>query len=1024
MIDRKILNGLVVLSLLLASLLSSTAMVPSRAAPQSPSSAAKMLPSAPLAPQGPEDYRDDFDVASSGWLTHEASCCLQGCDDAREHLDYKYSLFYGDGRYHVNVPLDCLGGGNHGFTRHIYPVTLAPEVKRPSYQTCVEATAFLEEDAFWSFWGLVFAASEDKSTVYTLEVNNHGQRAIVKRSGYQFPGPNHPYLNETRFYVISYDDEAYPQPGNPGLTPNKLRVEVSHNQAWVYINDQFVHSFVDDELPSLRHVGLMGGDWEVTPAQIGYEYFSMDAGCGPLVALDGVSVDGPTQAAAGWDYVFTASASPAEATLPVTYTWQASGGLSETHVVNSLTDPVTFTWDSAGSQTITVTAANPFGGDSDTHALTVVNVPPTDLSIDGPSTALVDLSHTFTATVGPFSATLPITYTWQATDQDPVVHSGGLSDTAAFIWDQVGAKTITVTAANAGGEIAETHTVLLERLPPPDQVSISGPETGLTQADYVFGAAVLPITTVLPITYTWQATDQDPVVHTGGLSDTVGFAWPTPGPKLIQVTAANVSGEVSATQALSLTAYPIDLSADSGYANVELAWNATNSPQVSAYRLYRGISGTLTLFPFATVTGTAYWDDDPALALGETYCYQVAALDAGGQAVATSDVACATFGQVELWAPDVWAAPGETALIPVNARNADGLHVAAAEVWLNFDGSLLEPLAISSTALMEGYTWTYQVTTTQGVSQVRASTASGSPPSLHGDGSLFWLKAQVQASQGLTGPLDLRDFVDGVGGSTLTVMELPDTTLLPVPLALADGLFEAASGYSLGDLDGNGQVEVADASLALEIATHQLSPTWPQRQAGDVNGDGGVDAADGTLILYYAAHGRWPTPGQGLLSPGAINADIRLSLDEVTGRAGEQVKAVLRAGDLVDWAGGQMAVVYDRQIVEGIINVEPAGSVAAGGFELAFSDGGAGLSHLALASDAAISGSGPLLTLTLQIAADAPLGGSTPLLLAEASLNDLLGRDLAALDHVIGRRDGAVSIETHYAYLPVVIRRD
>jgi hypothetical protein len=316
------------------------------------------------------------------------------------------------------------------------------------------------------------------------------------------------------------------------------------------------------------------------------------------------------------------------------------------------------------------------------------------------------------------------------------------------------------------------------------------------------------------------------------------------------------------------------------------------------------------------------------------------------------------------------------------------------------------------------------VTTTQGISQVQAATASSSPPTLHGDGSLFWLKVRVQATEGLTGPLDLREFVDGVGGSILTILELPDTTPIPVPLVLEDGLFEAASGYSLGDLDGNGQVEVADASLALEIATHQSSPTWQQLQAGDVNGDGGVDAADGTMIRYYAAHGLWPTPGGELMSPGAINADMRLSLDEVTGQAGEQVEVVLRGEDLIDWAGGQMAVVYDRRIVEEITGVEPAGSVATGGFSWTFLDGGAGLSHLALANDAAISGSGPLLTLTLQIAADAPLGGSTPLLLAEAHLNDPFGRDLAALDHTIGRRDGAVSIETYYAYLPVVIRGD
>ena len=43
-------------------------------------------------------------------------------------------------------------------------------------------------------------------------------------------------------------------------------------------------------------------------------------------------------------------------------------------------------------------------------------------------------SHTFTAYVQPITATTPLTYTWQATGLPGIVHTGGLTDTAAFAW--------------------------------------------------------------------------------------------------------------------------------------------------------------------------------------------------------------------------------------------------------------------------------------------------------------------------------------------------------------------------------------------------------------------------------------------------------------------------------------------------------------------------------------------------------------------------------------------------------------
>lgn len=72
-------------------------------------------------------------------------------------------------------------------------------------------------------------------------------------------------------------------------------------------------------------------------------------------------------------------------------------------------------------------------------------------------------------------------------------------------------------------------------------------------AVYTFSAQVGPPTTTFPITYTWEATDQAPVVHVvAALSDTQPFAWGLPGFKTVRVTAANAGGAVSQAQAFTL----------------------------------------------------------------------------------------------------------------------------------------------------------------------------------------------------------------------------------------------------------------------------------------------------------------------------------------------------------------------------------------------------------------------------------------------------------------------------------------
>ncbi len=85
-----------------------------------------------------------------------------------------------------------------------------------------------------------------------------------------------------------------------------------------------------------------------------------------------VAISGPTTGLPRTSYSFVATVSPAAATLPITYTWQATDQTEVTHVVNSTSDQVTFSWNTIGTKEIIVTARNAGGMVSARHSITIV----------------------------------------------------------------------------------------------------------------------------------------------------------------------------------------------------------------------------------------------------------------------------------------------------------------------------------------------------------------------------------------------------------------------------------------------------------------------------------------------------------------------------------------------------------------------------------------------------------------------------------------------------------------------------
>jgi PKD repeat protein len=179
-------------------------------------------------------------------------------------------------------------------------------------------------------------------------------------------------------------------------------------------------------------------------------------------------------------------------------------------------------------------------------------VTPTAVTISGPEAGWVDESLAFTAVIEPISTSLPVTYTWQAVGQDTVIHTGGLSDTVAFTWQNPGSKIITVTAANVAGTVMDTHAILISDIPISGLSAINNSPTVLGNPT-TFTATVTEGTNVA---FAWDFGD-DATGSGAGVTHTYSSA----GIYTATVSASNSTGVITATTVATITtpSYPLYL---------------------------------------------------------------------------------------------------------------------------------------------------------------------------------------------------------------------------------------------------------------------------------------------------------------------------------------------------------------------------------------------------------------------------------------------------------------------------------
>ncbi len=327
------------------------------------------------------------------------------------------------------------------------------------------------------------------------------------------------------------------------------------------------------------------------------------------VAVSNVAVSGPTAGFVNTSYTFTGTVTPATASDPITYVWQATGQNTITNTSGSSVNTVSFRWPSGGTQAITVTASNSAGSATSSQVINISDVAPGSVSLSGSTNSVVNKSESFIATVSPANASTPMTYVWEATGQTAVTNTGGITNLVTFNWSTEGTQVVTVTVSNAAGSKSATLNVNVGgSATAPAAVVITGTTSGVVGVSYSFTATVGPANTTEPLTYVWQASGQNTVTNTNGtLNNSVSFTWSSAGAKSILVLASNTAGSSTGTFTVTITVpnnpVPIILSlnpmtATAGSGALDLLVDGTNFLPSSVVRV-NGADRPTTVTPHA-----------------------------------------------------------------------------------------------------------------------------------------------------------------------------------------------------------------------------------------------------------------------------------------------------------------------------------------------------------------------------------------------------------------------------------------
>ena len=443
--------------------------------------------------------------------------------------------------------------------------------------------------------------------------------------------------------------------------------------------------------------------------------------------------------------------------------------------------------------------------------------------------------------------------------------------------------------------------------------------------------------------------------------------------------------------------------AAAGADEVQLWLSVNREPDLAGYNIYRDVNDGqgLVLLNDNPLEDTEYHDKE---AVQYAVCiYRVSAVDTEGNEGALSDPVELDPQRLVALPADVRGEAGKDVRVPINLKNVWGVNPQGIALKFAYDPALVASsqeegtIRVEPTAISRNVQFSSDVSES-GIVNITSTSVSGDP--LHGEGHLFdvYLPLRTDAPQNQCSPVGLTEavFFDIDGHQRVT--DISDSGQLCV-----------TSECKQGDLDGNGMVDSADATMALQIAVEAIDPTECQRTAGDINGDGVIDSADALLILRLSTGLPLnPTGPDG--TPSAVIRHVRIA-EAHAGPGGTAVVPVTLS-DAGGLTGFDLKVAYSNDPDLVLLDKVTAGVLTGTGSEIGTNheEGFMQVSMIAPAPLAQTAGEGVLAELRFQVAETAPVGEEFPIKLSDIQLKGQYG-DSVDWYATIERVDGVIVVD-------------
>jgi predicted GH43/DUF377 family glycosyl hydrolase len=255
--------------------------------------------------------------------------------------------------------------------------------------------------------------------------------------------------------------------------------------------------------------------------------------------------------------------------------------------------------------------------------------------------------------------------------------------------------------------------------------------------------------------------------------------------------------------------------------------------------------------------------------------------------------------------PRVYGLPGDTINVTLYADPISG--ISGGDVSINFDPKVLAVTKIATTDFTRHFLVAANLDT-PGLARISLAGAQGAAGEL---GGLVTLRMAVSSSLSLPDTVFSRPL-------NLRLASFYDQNGQPLPTNKRDGIF--VLGKPRGDVNGDGQINAADAILALRIAAGLLQPTPEQFAEADVDANGRVESFDASCILRRAVGLSCPPGGK---SPIAAS----LTVSPFSANSGNFVETEIAVGVIDKIISGDMTLRFETAALE-ITEIRPSAAMS------------------------------------------------------------------------------------------------